>query len=42
VTPLGWSSTPDEVAKVVVILASADSSYVTGAELFVDDGFAQV
>ncbi len=40
--PLGRFGTPDEVAKAVVFLASDDSSYVTGAELFVDGGFAQV
>ena len=40
--PLGRFGTPDEVAKAVVFLASADSSYVTGMELFVDGGFAQV
>jgi NAD(P)-dependent dehydrogenase (short-subunit alcohol dehydrogenase family) len=38
----GKFSTPDEVAKAVVFLASDDSSYVTGTELFVDGGFAQV
>jgi len=38
----GRFSTPDEVAKAVVFLASDDSSYVTGTELFVDGGFAQV
>ena len=40
--PLGRFGTPDEVAKAVVFLASDDSSYVSGAELFVDGGFAQV
>jgi NAD(P)-dependent dehydrogenase (short-subunit alcohol dehydrogenase family) len=40
--PLGRFGTPDEVAKAVVFLPSADSSYVTGTELFVDGGFAQI
>jgi NAD(P)-dependent dehydrogenase (short-subunit alcohol dehydrogenase family) len=40
--PLGRLGTPDEIAKAVVFLASDDSSFVTGAELFVDGGFAQV
>jgi NAD(P)-dependent dehydrogenase (short-subunit alcohol dehydrogenase family) len=40
--PLGRFGTPEEVAKAVVFLASNDSSYVTGTELFVDGGFAQV
>jgi NAD(P)-dependent dehydrogenase (short-subunit alcohol dehydrogenase family) len=40
--PLGRFSTPDEIAKAVVFLASDDSIYVTGTELFVDGGFAQV
>jgi NAD(P)-dependent dehydrogenase (short-subunit alcohol dehydrogenase family) len=39
VVPLGK---PDEIAKAVVFLASDDASYVTGDELFVDGGFAQV
>jgi len=42
VTPLGRFGTPDEIAKAVVFLACDDSSYVTGIELFVDGGFAQV
>jgi NAD(P)-dependent dehydrogenase (short-subunit alcohol dehydrogenase family) len=41
-TPLGRRGTPDEIAKAVVFLASEDSSYITGTELFVDGGFAQV
>ena len=40
--PLGRLGTPDEIAKAVVFLASDDASFVTGAELFVDGGFAQV
>jgi NAD(P)-dependent dehydrogenase (short-subunit alcohol dehydrogenase family) len=41
-TPMGRMGTPDEVARAVVFLASDDSSYITGTELFVDGGFAQV
>jgi len=39
---LGRLGTPKEIAKAVVFLASADSSYITGTELFVDGGMAQV
>ena len=40
--PLGRFGTPDEIARAVVFLAFEDSSYVTGTELFVDGGLAQV
>ncbi|MCY1013683.1 SDR family oxidoreductase [Nannocystis pusilla] len=42
VTPLGRVGTPDEIAKAVSFLASDDASYITGVELFVDGGQAQV
>lgn len=41
-TPLGRVGTPDEIAKAVSFLASDDASFITGAELFVDGGLAQV
>jgi NAD(P)-dependent dehydrogenase (short-subunit alcohol dehydrogenase family) len=40
--PLARFGTQDEMARAVVFLASDDASYLTGAELFVDGGFAQV
>ncbi|WP_137128115.1 SDR family oxidoreductase [Roseomonas sp. HF4] len=40
--PLGRVGDPDEVASAALFLASNDASFVTGAELFVDGGEAQV
>ena len=40
--PLGRFGTPEEMAKAALFLASDDSSYITGIELFVDGGMAQV
>ena len=40
--PMGRMGEPEDVAKVALFLASDDSSFVTGIELFVDGGRAQV
>ena len=40
--PLGRRGKPEEIASVVVFLASDESSYITGVDLAVDGGMAQV
>ncbi len=42
VTPLGRLGTPDETANAALFLASDESSFVNGSELFVDGGSAQI
>lgn len=39
---MGRLGRPEEIAKAVTFLASGDASFITGAELFVDGGAAQV
>ena len=38
-TPMGRLARPEEIASAIAFLASADASYMTGSELYVDGGF---
>jgi NAD(P)-dependent dehydrogenase (short-subunit alcohol dehydrogenase family) len=40
--PRGEVGRPEEIAAVALFLASSDSSFVNGIELFVDGGTAQI
>ena len=40
--PLGRSGQPDEIAKAASFVASDEASYVSGTELYVDGGVAQI
>ena len=42
VTPLGRLARPEETAAAMLFLASDDSSFSTGIDLFVDGGYAQI
>lgn len=41
-TPIGRLGDPSEIAAAAAFLASPDSSFMTGSEIFVDGGFAQI
>jgi NAD(P)-dependent dehydrogenase (short-subunit alcohol dehydrogenase family) len=41
-TPIGRIGDPAEIAAAAAFLASADSSFMTGSEMFVDGGVAQI
>jgi NAD(P)-dependent dehydrogenase (short-subunit alcohol dehydrogenase family) len=40
--PMGRMGEPDEIAKAALFLASGDSGFITGIELFADGGRGQV
>jgi NAD(P)-dependent dehydrogenase (short-subunit alcohol dehydrogenase family) len=41
-TPLGRLAEPDEIAAAALFLATDESSFINGIELFVDGGVAQI
>jgi NAD(P)-dependent dehydrogenase (short-subunit alcohol dehydrogenase family) len=41
-TPLGRLGDPEETASAALFMARDESSFVTGSELFVDGGSAQI
>ena len=41
-TPIGHVGAPSEIAAVAAFLASSDSSFMTGSEIFADGGLAQI
>jgi NAD(P)-dependent dehydrogenase (short-subunit alcohol dehydrogenase family) len=42
IIPMGRMGELDEIAKAALFLASDDSSFITGTELFVDGGRTQI
>jgi len=42
ITPIGRIGKPEEMASTILFLSSEDSSYITGADIAADGGFAQV
>ncbi len=42
IAPMGRLGEPDEIASAALFLASDDSKYITGTELFVDGGYGQI
>jgi NAD(P)-dependent dehydrogenase (short-subunit alcohol dehydrogenase family) len=42
IIPMGRMENPDGIASAALFLGSDDSSFVTGVELFIDGGTAQV
>ena len=40
--PRGWIGRPEEIATAALFLASSDSSFVNGVELYVDGGLSAI